>query len=162
MPRPRSRTVLTSILRDTFGHMTLSVFVFVVACAIGVHKGFKSGQICVELRPDLVRWSPLPTTTMQGPRYNAQGTRCTRYNSKGARCVRHNPQDTICTIYNPQGTSCTRFGEMIPSAHNAARPLTSHNTEHRSLEMDGHKNWAIGNHKKMYNCKKWKMEGKKE
>ena len=31
--------------------MTLSVFVFVVA--IGVHKGFKSGQICVELRPDL-------------------------------------------------------------------------------------------------------------
>ena len=122
-PSPKAKRTW---LRTKETHMTPSVFVFVVACAIGVHKSFKSGQICVELRPDLVRWSPLPTTTMQGPRYNAQGTRCTRY--------------------NPQGTSCTRFGEMIPSAHNAARPLTSHNREHRSKEMDGHKKWEIDNH----------------
>ena len=140
-PSPKAKRTW---LRSKETHMTPSVFVFVAACAIGVHKDFKSGQICVELRPDLVRWSPLPTTTMQGPRYNAQGTRCTRYNSQGTRCIRHNVQSTRCTRHNPQGTSCTRFGEMIPSAHNAARPLTSHNTEHRSKEMGGHKrmrNW---------------------
>ena len=88
-------------LRIKETHMTLSVFVFVVACPIGVHKDFKSGQICVELRPDLVRWSPLTTTTMQGPSYNPQDT---IHKAQVVQDARSKVQCARYKMYNPQST----------------------------------------------------------